>query len=148
MNSPVRFEYPKYLLQTLNQVYDMERKLSLHGDSANLLRNVERIKDAFASQEPPLFYEDPMGQPFSETRTDLEASISGVGADDLVVTEVIKPIIRAGKQEYSVVVQRGIVVVKTRSADNAASAVVPIETSQGTDGTAGPQPDTQNGEQA
>jgi hypothetical protein len=146
MNSPVRLECPKYLLQTLNQVYEIERKLSLHGDSANLLRNVERIKDAFASQE--LFYEDPMGQPFSETRTDLEASIAGAGADDLVVTEVIKPIIRAGKQAYSVVVQRGIVVVKTRGADSGAAVVAPTETSQETDDAAGSQPNTQNGEQA
>lgn len=146
MNSPVRLECPKYLLQTLNQVYDMERKLSLHGDSANLLRNVERIKDAFASQE--LFYEDPMGQPFSETRTDLEASIAGAGADDLVVTEVIKPIIRAGKQAYSVVVQRGIVVVKTRSADGVTATAVPTETSHDAGDAAGTQADTQNGEQA
>jgi hypothetical protein len=145
MKSPVRFECPKYLLQTLNQVYDMERKLSLHGDRANLLRNVERIKDAFASQE--LFYEDPKGQPFSETRTDLEASIAGVGVDDLVVTEVIKPIIRHGTQTYSVVVQRGIVVVKTRGADSVATAAA-TEAGQAANGAAATQPDCQNGEQA
>ncbi|MBQ5948287.1 hypothetical protein [Massilia sp. ST3] len=145
MNSPVYHDYPKYLLQTLNQVYDMERKLTLHGDSANVLRNVERIKDAFAGMD--LFYEDPMGQPFSETRTDLEASIAGTGADDLVVTEVIKPVIRQGKQAYSVVVQRGIVVVKTREP---ASAATELETdiTHNAGNAADSLANTQNGEQA
>ena len=112
MVQPVTGEMPKFVLQTLNHVYEIERKLGLQGDAAGIGRNVERIKAAMA--EAGVFYEDPMGQVFSETRTDLEASISGEGTENLVVVEVVKPVIRMGDTSYSRVVQKGIVVVKSR----------------------------------
>jgi len=78
------------------------------------------MKDAFA--EFGLAYEEPMNQPFNETRTDLEATISGAGTEHLVVVEVIKPIIRVvlgeGAGEFSKVVQNGIVVVESRKDNN------------------------------
>lgn len=104
-------EVPKWALTALNQIYEVERKLTLHGDPGNALRNVEKLKDSIAGEG--LFYEDPMGQPFKETRTDLEASISGVGVENLVVVEVMKPIIRYGNKDYSRVVQKGIVIVQS-----------------------------------
>lgn len=65
-----------------------------------------------------LSYEDPMGQSFKETRTDLDATISGTGTNNLVVVEVIKPIIRAlfrdGSGEYAKIVQKGIVIVESQ----------------------------------
>lgn len=105
-------EIPKWLLALLNQLYEIEQKLTRHGDPANALRNVTKIKDNL--EEGGLFYEDPMGQPFKETRTDLEANIAGTGTDNLVVVEVIKPIIRGGSRSFSKVVQKGIVVVETK----------------------------------
>jgi hypothetical protein len=111
MHSPPIAEVPKWVLQTLNNLYDIERKLHMHGDPGNAQRNVARIKDAFGSEN--IFYEDPMGQKFNETRTDLEASIAGSRVEDLVVIEVIKPIVRFGEQAFSRVIQRGIVIVKS-----------------------------------
>ncbi len=113
MNVPLQTS-TKLVLQTLNHLYDAERKLALHGDPGGVMRNIERIKDAFADAK--LFYEDPMGQPFNETRADLEASIAGEGTEDLYVTEVIKPVIRYGEPSYSRVIQRGIVVVRSKTA--------------------------------
>lgn len=117
----IRFQVPKSILVALNQLYEMEQKLTKNGDSANLQRNVSKMKDAFA--EFGLAYEDPMGQPFKETRSDLEATISGAGTEDLIVVEVIKPIIRAvvreGAGEFSKVIQKGIVVVESRKENNA-----------------------------
>jgi len=110
-------EIPRSMLQVLNNLYEIERKLEVHGDPGNAKRNVERIKDAF--KEQGLFYEDPLGQPFKETRTDLEATISGTGTEDLVVAEVIKPVIRAGQAEFSKVVQKGIVVVQSSDGERA-----------------------------
>lgn len=106
-------EVPKWALQIMNNVCDIERKLALHGDPANAKRNIERIKEAFEDQK--IFYEDPMGQDFSETRTDLEASITGAGTDNLKVVEVIKPIVRLGDKSYSRVVQKGIVIVESQT---------------------------------
>lgn len=111
---PGIIEVPKWALQVLNNLCDIERKLSLNGDPLNARRNVERIKEAFEDQQ--IFYEDPMGQDFNETRTDLEASITGVGTEDLKVVEVIKPIVRCGTKNLSRVVQKGIVVVESKSA--------------------------------
>lgn len=113
MSTPALPEVPKFVLQTLNHLYEIERKLALHGDPGGATRNVQRIKEAFSDEG--IFFEDPMGQPFSETRSDLEASIAGSSSDNLVVSEVIKPIIRYGKPSYSRVIQKGIVVVKSSS---------------------------------
>jgi hypothetical protein len=114
MNAPLQVSIPRFVLQALNHLYDIERKLTLHGDAAGILRNLERIKAAFAEEK--LFYEDPMGQAFSETRVDLEASIAGESTENLCVTEVIKPVIRYGDPSYSRVIQKGIVVVRSKTA--------------------------------
>ena len=108
-------EIPKFVLQVLNNLCDIERKLSIHGDPGNAKRNVERIKETFEDEK--VFYEDPIGQSFSETRTDLEATITGEGSDNLKVVEVIKPIIRVGDRNFSRVVQKGIVIVQSETGE-------------------------------
>ena len=110
INTP-HYEVSKWILALLNQVYEAEQKLKRHGDPGNALRNLDKIKDNL--EEGGVFY-DPLGQEFKETRTDLEATISGAGTDNLIVVEVIKPIIRAGKRDLSRIVQKGIVVVESR----------------------------------
>ena len=121
---------PKSVLTVLNQIYQVEKKLTKLPDATDLRRNIERMKDAFAEDGLPVFdgggrpcflgltYEDPMGQAFKETRTDLEATIAGSSTENLVVVEVIKPIIRAtfkgGEAGSSKIVQRGIVIVESR----------------------------------
>ena len=115
----INIRVPRNILVVLNQLYEIEQKLKKNGDPHNLQRNVNKMKDAFNGlEEFGLIYEDPMSQSFKETRTDLEATISGPGTDNLVVVEVIKPIIRAalreGASEFSVVIQKGIVVVESK----------------------------------
>lgn len=111
-------EIPKWALTVLNQIYEVERKLTLHGDPGNALRNIEKLKDILSGEG--IFYEDPMSQTFRETRTDLEATISGSGTENLVVVEVIKPIIRGGNASFSRVIQRGIVIVQSKEEAEAA----------------------------
>jgi hypothetical protein len=111
-----RLEVPKWASNLLNQLYEVERKLSHHGDSGNVLRNVAKMKTILEEQK--LFYEDPMGQPFKETRTDLEATICGQGTENLHVVEVIKPILRCGTKDSSTVFQKGIVVVESQPIGN------------------------------
>src|SRR4051812_48010881 len=106
----IKFQVPKSILVALNQVYEIEQKLKKSGDVGGVQRNITKIKDAF--EDLGFSCEDPMGQLFKETRTDLEATISGTGAENLIVVEVIKPIIRAMLRdetgEFSKVVQKGI----------------------------------------
>jgi hypothetical protein len=113
LNAPSSPEVPKWILTVLNHLYEVESKLRRQGDSSNALRNVDKMKEAIASEG--VFFEDPFGQDFKETRTDLEATITGQGTESLRVVEVIKPIIRIGTQQLSRVVQKGIVVVQSTS---------------------------------
>ena len=103
---------PKWVLGILNNLCDIEKKLDINGDSSNVRRNIERIKELLEGEK--LFYENPLGENFSETRTDLEATITGEGTENLYVVEVIKPIIRYGDNKFSFVVQKGIVVVQSK----------------------------------
>ena len=115
-NMEIQPQIHKSILTAMNQLYEIEQKLKKYSDPGNLQRNVSKMKDAF--KEFGLSYEDPMGQPFKETRTDLDATISGSGTENLVVVEVIKPIIRILLRKESVelkkVVQKGIVIVESQ----------------------------------
>jgi hypothetical protein len=119
----MRIQIPKCILVVLNQLYELEQKLKRQDDPGSLSRNIGKMKDAFAEEGLPggdhvrirLVYEDPMGQPFKETRTDLDATIAGSVTEDLVVVEVIKPIIRAIVRDgVSQIVQKGVVIVESR----------------------------------
>jgi hypothetical protein len=126
----MQIQIPRAVLTALNQVYEIEQKVKKHGDPGNISRHLGKVKDAFAEEGLPMWdtggaqlrlglvCEDPMGQSFNETRTDLEATISGTGTEHLVVVEVIKPIVRAvvrdGAGQFSRVIQKGIVVVESR----------------------------------
>jgi len=115
MNIPpgMQIKIPKELIVVINNLFEIEKKLSMHGDVANLQRNVTKIREAIEDQG--LTFEDPQGQPFNQTRTDLEATISGEGTENLYVIDVIKPIIRVNISGISQVVQKGIVVVESES---------------------------------
>jgi hypothetical protein len=115
---------PRSIFTVLNQLYELEQKLARHGDPAGLGRHVAKMRDAFAEEglttggggRVCLTYEDPLGQRFDETRTDLEATIAGPRADDLVVVEVVRPVIRAVLGDgFSTVVQTAVVVVESRA---------------------------------
>lgn len=114
---------PKMYLTILNHLYEVEHKLGRAEEFKKITRNIERIKDAFREEllgyekGTDLFYEDPMGQNYDETRNDLDANISGEGIENLVVIDVIKPIIRIKntQQGISMVVQNGVVIVESRN---------------------------------
>jgi hypothetical protein len=112
MFTPTLIEIPSWILVVLNSLYEIERKLEVHGDPGHAKRNVDRIKAEFEQQS--FIIDDPLGQSFKETRTDLEATIVGVGTDNLLVIEVIKPVIRLVSGSISRVVQKGIVVVQSK----------------------------------
>lgn len=103
----------KSLFRLLNQVFELERKAVRMADSEHVLRSVRRMKELF-EEDFQLTYEDPTGQPFSETRTDVEARLAGDSAENLVIIETLKPIIRLSHGPTSSIVQKGIVVAGTQ----------------------------------
>lgn len=113
-------ETPKFYLDVLNQVFELEKKAAASDQGRALQRHIDKIKLAFDEACPlpgggSLSYHNPVGEPYSDTRTDCEVSIAGTSTEDLVVVEVIKPIIylRQGGQHY--IVQRGIVIAASRA---------------------------------
>lgn len=108
---------PRELLTIINRLFSLQLSADRHDTPEPVQRGIRRMRDAF--EEYGLNWEDPMGQPFNETRTDLEARIAGTGSENLRVTEVIKPIIRRivndGPKVQSEIVQPGLVVVESKS---------------------------------
>lgn len=108
---------PKSLFRLLNQIFELERKAVQLSDGENVLRQVRRMKELY-EEDFHLSYEDPTGQPFSETRTDVEARVAGDSAENLIIVETLKPVIRYSHGPTSSIVQKGIVVAASRNAPN------------------------------
>ena len=104
----------KSLFRLLNQVFELERKAARLADGEGVLRQVRRMKELF-EEDFHLIYEDPTGQPYSETRTDVEARLSGNSAENLVIVETLKPVIRFSHGPTSSILQKGIVVAGART---------------------------------
>ncbi len=101
---------PGQLLTIINQVHDLEKKLLKMENSRPLARNLNRIRDQFA--EMGIKYHNPLGQPYNETRTDCEATISGTTTQNLVISEVIKPIITQEFEGMPHIIQKAVVIVE------------------------------------
>jgi hypothetical protein len=108
---------PKKYIEILDQVFEIEKKLESIIEPNSIGRNINRMKECFENltHDSGLIYQNPLGEKFNETRTDLEASIAGSSADNLVITEVIKPIIRLRTNSgVTTIIRKGVVVVESK----------------------------------
>lgn len=109
----------KKVITILNQLFEIERRTKANDQYEKISRNIERIKDALSQdiQNGEIFYEDPTGEAYSDTRTDLEVHIIGEETENLKVVDVIKPIIRFGNRQLGLtqVIQRGVVSVESQN---------------------------------
>ncbi len=96
----------KPLIEIANQIHQIEKKLSKDGLSEQFTRNISRIKASFL--ELSLSYHDPVGEKYTDTRTDVEANITGELSDNMHITETIKPIVTLEGR----IIQPGIVIVE------------------------------------
>jgi hypothetical protein len=116
-NMNEKITMPKAYIDLLDQVFEIEKKLESISEPNSISRNINRIKEYFENlfSDSGLIYQNPIGEKFNETRTDLEASIAGSSTDNLVVTEVIKPIIRLRTNSgVTTIVRKGVVVVESK----------------------------------
>ena len=112
----------KYHIDMLDQIFEIERKVEAIQESNSIQRNIKKMKEIFENiyasssteLDTGLTYHNPIGEEYNETRTDLEASIAGGSTENLIVIEVIKPIIRYRKGGINMIVRKGIVVVETK----------------------------------
>ncbi|MEM9929314.1 MAG: hypothetical protein AAF840_05820 [Bacteroidota bacterium] len=115
----MQFTVPSFYLDLLNQVFELEKKLDDQLDNRSLARPLERMKQLFVEEFPMtageqgvgLVVHNPLGEKYTETRTDCDASIAGAGEGKLRIIEVIKPIIYLRGPDLNQIIQRGVVIV-------------------------------------
>ena len=105
----------------LDQIFEIERKLEKIKEPNNINRHINKMKNIFenilstpSKSDVGLFYHNPIDEDYNETRTDLDASIAGESTKNLVVTEVIKPIIRFKDNTHTRITRKGVVVVESK----------------------------------
>lgn len=121
----VTVKAPQSYLDFVNQIFEIERKVNNLQEENSIIRNINKIK---ALLEDELFkgnstiglsYHNPLGEDYSDTRTDCEATIAGDRTDNLEIIEVIKPIIYYSYSDYDkvikVIVQPAVVIVKSKN---------------------------------
>jgi len=121
MTDPIKVT--KAYLDILNQVFEIEKKLSALQEPNSIQRNVNKLKEIMeqglglqgGDDTPGFVYHNPIGEDYNITRTDCEASIAGDSTENLQITEVIKPIIRLQGAGASFIVQKAVVVVKAKN---------------------------------
>lgn len=109
----------------INQIFEMEKKISLLNEPNSLQRNINKLKELFENDlgggtnndSVGFIYHSPLGEHYNETRTDCDASIAGTSTENLVIIEVIKPIIRYKKGGVNVLVQKAVVVAETNKTE-------------------------------
>ena len=116
------FKKYKVFFELLDQLFEVERKLEKIQEENSISRNLNKMKDIYenlgfglSSSDMGLTYHNPIGEQYNETRLDLEASIAGNSTEDLIVTEVIKPIIRLKNGGSTLIARKGVVVVESKS---------------------------------
>lgn len=118
----VLVKLPQPYLDLINQVFEIEKKISQLTEEHSIQRNLNRLKDLFehelfkSTDGTGLTYHNPLGEKYSQTRTDCEASIAGTETENLEIVEVIKPIIYYNYLEENnpmkTIAQKAIVVVE------------------------------------
>lgn len=84
----------------------MNKKLARHDQENTIYRNVKRMEDLFS--ESGYSINNPLDEPYTDTRTDVDAEISGEINRPLYISEVLKPVIlKEGK-----LIQKGLVIVE------------------------------------
>jgi len=116
------FKQYKPYFELLDQLFEIERKLEKIEESNSIARNLNKMKDIFetnlfsssTSSEIGFTYHNPIGESYNETRLDLEASIAGNSTENLIIKEVIKPIIRYKSGGSTLIARKGVVVVESK----------------------------------
>lgn len=114
---------PQQYLDLVNQIFEVEKKVALLQEDNSLHRNIAKMRGLLEHEifndgrgGIGLSYHNPLGEPYSDSRTDCEASIAGAGATNLVIVEVIKPIIffthSDGGNLHKIIVQKAVVIAK------------------------------------
>jgi hypothetical protein len=108
----------KIFLDMLSQIFELEKKAEKIQEANSLNRNIKRLREMFTELYPDsnagFSYHNPIGEKYDHTRIDCDASIAGETDENLVIIEVIKPIIRFHQEDRTHIVQKALVVVSAK----------------------------------
>jgi hypothetical protein len=114
------FKLYKPYFELLDQLFEVERKLDKIKEDNSITRNLNKMKDIFenllsdsSGADVGFTFHNPLGELYNETRMDLEASIAGNSTENLIIIEVIKPIIRFKSGGSTLIARKGVVVVES-----------------------------------
>jgi hypothetical protein len=121
----VSIKVPQSYLDFINQIFEMEKKVNNLTEENSIHRNINKIKGLVEEEifKGPstigLTYHNPLGETYSDTRTDCVATIAGESVDNLEIIEVVKPIIYYSyldnERVIKVIVQPAVVIVKSKN---------------------------------
>ncbi len=98
------------LCKIINEIHGIAAKTIAVEASRPLQRKFDRIKRHF--EDLNIHVHDPIGEDYSLTRLDCEASISGDATENLKIIEVIKPVIYLKEKGANEILQRALVIVE------------------------------------
>lgn len=92
----------------INQIFEISQKSEKSGE-INLSRNIKRIYAELDEMGYQII--NPIGRPYRETDSDIEANIAGSISRNSKIEKVLKPIIYKNESGSNVLIQKGIVIV-------------------------------------
>ena len=121
----VTVKVPQASLDFINQIFEIEKKANNLKEENSIQRNINKMKGIMeeeffkGSSTIGWTYHNPLGEDYTDTRTDCEATISGTGVENLEIVEVIKPIIYNSYLDsdkvIKVIVQPAVVIVQSKN---------------------------------
>lgn len=95
--------------EIINQIFDIEKKITNSEMERSLSRNIRRIKSSL--ENLGIQYHNPIGEKYNDTRTDCEAMINTDNLQDMKISEVVKPIIYYQEDGQIHLLQRAVVII-------------------------------------
>lgn len=95
----------------INQIFAIESRVKSSLNSEILDKRFKRLFTEF--EQLGYTIHNPIGESYDMTRSDCEATISGDQTSNLVIVEVLKPIIFKSTNSERELEQRGIVIVQS-----------------------------------
>ncbi|MFT4665571.1 MAG: hypothetical protein ACI8YQ_002788 [Polaribacter sp.] len=98
------------LCKIINEIHGIAAKTIGVEANRTMERKFDRIKRHF--EELNIYVHNPIGEDYSLTRLDCEASISGDATGNLKIIEVIKPVVYLKEKGTNEILQRALVIVE------------------------------------
>ena len=118
----VTVKVPQAYLDLVNQIFEIEKKATNIKEDNSIQRNINKINGLLEEgffKDFGLTYHNPIGESYTDTRTDCEATIAGAEVENLEIIEVIKPIIfysyKENENTIKIIAQPAVVIVQSKN---------------------------------